>query len=45
VWQVEQELCALLGCQHDAAPMALAGIEHHPIDDARSIKSVRAPNR
>jgi hypothetical protein len=45
VRQIEQELCAVLAGQHHAATMALIGIEHHPVDDARSIKVIRAGNR
>ena len=45
VRQVEQELCAPLAAQDHPATMALVGIEHHPVDDARSIKLIRAGNR
>jgi hypothetical protein len=45
VRQVEQDLCAALAGQHHAATMALVGIEHHPVDDVRSIKLIRAGNR
>ena len=45
VRKVEQDLCAPLAGQDHAATMALIGIEHHPVDDARSIKLIRAANR
>jgi hypothetical protein len=45
MWQIEQELYAALGGQHHAATMAPVGIEHHPVNHARSIKPIRAANR
>lgn len=45
VRKIEQDLCAPLAAQDHAATMALIRIEHHPVDDARSIKLVRAANR
>ena len=45
VRKIEQDLCAPLAAQDHAATMALIRIEHHPVDDARSIKLIRAANR
>jgi hypothetical protein len=45
VRKIEQDLCAPLAAQDHAATMALIRIEHHPVDDAQSIKPVRATNR
>jgi hypothetical protein len=43
--QVEQNLCAPLTDQYDAAAMAFVGIKHHGIDNARAIQSARAAHR
>ena len=45
VRKIEQDLCAPLAAQDHAATMALIRIEHHPVDDARSINLIRAANR
>ena len=45
VRKIEQDLCAPLAAQDHAATMALIGIEHQPVDDARSINLIRAANR
>jgi hypothetical protein len=45
VRKIEQDLCAALARQYYPPTMPLIRIEHHPIDDARSIKLIRPANR
>src|SRR6201999_4678682 len=45
LFEIEQEFTALFGGQHNAPPVAVAGIEHDAVDGRRRIPITRTSNR
>src|SRR6185437_10614884 len=44
LWPVQQQCGAALGCQHGAAAMAVAGIEHGAVDRRASVPFALSPD-